>query len=32
MEEFIGSIKNLSLASNGSTGFEEDLYGGPTPL
>jgi hypothetical protein len=32
MENFIGSIKTLSHSSNGSTGFEEDLYGGSSPL
>ena len=32
MEKFIGSIKTLSRASRGSAGFEEDLYGGPSPL
>jgi predicted transcriptional regulator len=32
MEKFIGSIKTLSHDSKGSTGFEEDLYGGPSPL
>jgi hypothetical protein len=32
MENFIGSVKTLSRSSTGSTGFEEDLYGGSSPL
>ncbi|QGP92827.1 hypothetical protein MGLY_22190 [Neomoorella glycerini] len=30
MEDFIGSIKKLSKPSKGASGYEKDLYGGPS--
>lgn len=32
MDDFIGSIKKLSKPSKGAAGYEEDLYGGSSPI
>lgn len=31
MDDFIGSIKELTKPSQGASGYEEDLYGGSNP-